>query len=504
MNPSRKSRNKKKKRKPHEPNGGATAVKEDNDDSGSSRIDASSSSSSRTSSSSPSSSSSSSSSSPSSSPSLDHDSNRAAEILSAGSSLDDDDGNALLVLLRKEELPKGRKQRSFATSSTGLVSSVLGKAYLGSTRKDSSKSKGPRISNDEAEDFLCSMLGYESQLNMGVIRDVFCQCGYDVEKALDTLLEMSASSYDQFVESDHSSSGRTDGLDIGIFPVRNRDHLADSIKRKCQLTEDSIFPPSEKEFHEDFESAGQFCGDCTTLGSISEEHSSFTSGTMKSYLPQKVLESLFNIPESSERKPDSMDWKKVIKTMESFGQGLEFRSSSTAKPQQSTRHEDDYQLFRRSARKHWDTTVSYYQKAAAAYSRGERGHAAYLSEKGKLYNRKACEADEKASQDIFEARNKEIQNVVTIDLHGQHVKQAIRLLKLHLILFTYIPSIQFLNVITGCGTHGGVGKGKLKQSVICLIEKEGIEWSEGNKGTVVIRLNGLKEFSFLQSDSDSE
>lgn len=89
-------------------------------------------------------------------------------------------------------------------------------------------------------------------------------------------------------------------------------------------------------------------------------------------------------------------------------------------------------------------------------------------------------------------RNKDIKNAVTIDMHGQQVKDAIRLLKLHLILFSHIPckhlslfascsiheswifseliyifsapAIQFLTVITGCGKHG-VGNGKIKQSV---------------------------------------
>lgn len=89
-------------------------------------------------------------------------------------------------------------------------------------------------------------------------------------------------------------------------------------------------------------------------------------------------------------------------------------------------------------------------------------------------------------------RNKDIKNAVTIDLHGQHVKNAIGLLKLHLLLFAYIPcehqllstaiisypfnfndidiyirsvqAIHFLKVITGCGADG-VGKGKIKRSV---------------------------------------
>lgn len=40
--------------------------------------------------------------------------------------------------------------------------------------------------------------------------------------------------------------------------------------------------------------------------------------------------------------------------------------------------------------------------------------------------------------------------------------------------------------------------------VINLIEKENLQWSEENQGTVVVRFDGYREFSFLDSESDSE
>ncbi|KAL6499851.1 hypothetical protein OROGR_027761 [Orobanche gracilis] len=113
----------------------------------------------------------------------------------------------------------------------------------------------------------------------------------------------------------------------------------------------------------------------------------------------------------------------------------------------------------------------------------------------------AQEADEKASQDIFTARNKSIKNVVTIDLHGQHIKQAMELLKLHLLFGAYVRSVRSFRVITGCGSHG-VGKSNLKNSVINLLQKEGIAWSEENQGTLLIRLDRQTDFTF--SDSRSE
>jgi hypothetical protein len=62
-------------------------------------------------------------------------------------------------------------------------------------------------------------------------------------------------------------------------------------------------------------------------------------------------------------------------------------------------------------------------------------------------SKQAQRADERASQDIFVARNKGIENVVTIDLHGQHVKPAMKLLKLHLLFGSYVPCEYLANSI---------------------------------------------------------
>lgn len=40
--------------------------------------------------------------------------------------------------------------------------------------------------------------------------------------------------------------------------------------------------------------------------------------------------------------------------------------------------------------------------------------------------------------------------------------------------------------------------------VINLLEKEGLQWRAENQGTLVIKLDGCTQFSFLDSDSDAE
>ncbi|KAJ7964183.1 putative Smr domain-containing protein [Quillaja saponaria] len=389
---------------------------------------------------------------------------------------------------------RGGKQKK-VVAATGTVSTVLGKEYV---RRDTIKRKG--ISNcvldrEEAEQFLCSMLGDGCELSMALVRDVLCQCRYDVEKALDILLDLSASSPEQF-RNDRHIDDAVENVDDMRFLVEHSENLVD---RASECTSHS----SEGELQDNIWSTGYFSRNYAKVLASSEAQSPSSPGSTKSNLSQKVLESLFNINRSTEYDKKTMNWRNIVTKFQSLGPQFDV-CPTAAEPQQHTYAKgEEYHVLRKDAKRHWDSMRSYYHKAATSYTKGDRQYASYLSEQGKVQTKLAQKAEERASHDIFKARNKGIENVITIDLHGQHVKQGIRMLKLHLLFGTYVPSIQVLRVITGCGSHG-VGRSKLKQSVIKLLEKEGIEWSEENRGTVLIKLTGYREFSFLDSDSGSD
>ncbi|CAN6696166.1 unnamed protein product [Malus baccata var. baccata] len=388
---------------------------------------------------------------------------------------------------------RGKQKRVVAAA--GTVSTVLGKEYVssiprrGPTSSEMSKRKGfgngGAAGEDEAEQFLCSMLGDESDLSLAVVRDVLCQCEYDVEKALDALLEVSSSYEQSCSTSDYSMFFKEDSR----HPFEESDVLTD---RASDCTSHS------SEYEQD---------NIWNYGKVltnSEAHSPVSPKSTPADLPQKVLESLFNISKSPEYEPKTMNWKNVATKLQSLAPGYNVCTSGAAEAQQDTYVKgDEYHAFRGTAKEHWDSVRSYYQKAATAYSRGAREHAGYLAEQGRIQTKLAQVADEKASQEIFKARNKGIENVITIDLHGQHVKQAMKLLKIHLLFGTYAQSVQFLRVITGYGSHD-YGKSKLKQSVIELVENEGIQWSEENRGAVLIKLGSHREFSFLDAESDPD
>ncbi|GLT27276.1 hypothetical protein SLA2020_022860 [Shorea laevis] len=390
------------------------------------------------------------------------------------------------------------KQKKRVGAATGTVSTVLGKDYTRASPRKHSKARAMEdyhgvLDKEEAEQFLCSMLGDESDLSMAVVRDVLCQCGYNVEKALDVLLDLSASSCER---SGNGNDNLSDKQDPGLL-IEQFENLTDG-GSEC------VSYPPEYEFQDSIWSLGYDSRDYSKVLTCSEAVSPTSSTSNLADLPQKVLESLFNMSKSPEHEPSTMDWRSVVKKMQSLGPGFDVCTSSVSEPQQGSYAKgDEYHVFRKTAKEHWDSMRTCYQKAAEAHSKGKFEYAAYLSDQGKIQNKLARAADEKASQDIFKARNKGIENVITIDLHGQHVKQAMRLLKLHLLLGNYVPSIQTLRVITGCGSRG-VGKSVLKQSVIELLEVEGIEWSEENRGTLLIEFDGYREFSFLDTESDTE
>ncbi|GJR71610.1 SMR domain-containing protein isoform X1 [Tanacetum coccineum] len=338
---------------------------------------------------------------------------------------------------------KGNKGRVVA--ATGMVSSMLGKDYVPTSSRKRGVDKWKGVSNDDAEQFLCSMLSDDCELGMDLVKDVLCQCAYDVEKALDTLLELTAPL------SDLSKSGQDQ--DENASSKDTRSYLECSYD-STDMTSD-LASSSDSDLNMGFNSRNYY----DVLAGFGTQPAPGPKST--SELTQDVLESLFKTGKSKKHEPSNMNWRNVVKKMESFGE------------------------------------------AASAYANGKREYASYLSDQGRQCNEKARQADKRASQDIFNSRNKDFENLITIDLHGQHVKQGMKLLKLHLLFGAYVRSVRLFRVITGCGSHG-VGKSKLKQSVINLLESENIDWNEENRGTLLIKLNGQREFSFLDSGSDSE
>ncbi|XP_004301204.1 PREDICTED: uncharacterized protein LOC101302946 [Fragaria vesca subsp. vesca] len=181
------------------------------------------------------------------------------------------------------------------------------------------------------------MLGDESELNLGVVRDVLSLCGYEVERALDALLELS------------SSSSSETWYCVGL--------LGDTDQSYAEVL----------------------------AGSTSGAHRSSSSDD----LSKIVLESLFN--KSNKRsRPD----KEEPRTMNSWKKSAK-KVQDSSESKLVVARGGEYDAYRGAAKQHWDSVTSDYQKAANAYSNGSRAYAGYLSEQAKVKAKLAREADEK-------------------------------------------------------------------------------------------------------------
>lgn len=82
--------------------------------------------------------------------------------------------NFLEVEFKQKSKPKMKK----VIASAGTVSSMLGKDYVRSIPKKTSSKLNvyeENWSKEEAEQFLCSMLGDDCELNLAVVSDVLCE-----------------------------------------------------------------------------------------------------------------------------------------------------------------------------------------------------------------------------------------------------------------------------------------------------------------------------------------
>ncbi|KAA8523881.1 hypothetical protein F0562_010304 [Nyssa sinensis] len=316
----------------------------------------------------------------------------------------------------------------------------------------------------DVEGFLFSMLGDGFQLDMNVIREVLGFCGYDIKKSMEKLLDISAST----LEKSDTVFGTTTQIPPEKFP--------DLKSPLCQVK----------------------CMD----SDLSDKARSMTRNENDRYALQKeVLESLFNVPERLEEAPKRTRPVKEVRRSRASGQVVveplkdtttEYKAA-TAKPQvsedENEESEDSYKMLRKAVKEYWITMKEYYKAAVDAFAKGDHARANKFLEEGHFFKKKAQDADEKSAQKILETRDDEEE--VSLDLHEHEPKEAIRLLRVHLISLSGIPSIQHLKVIVRIDDEDTKG-GARKRLIMKFLERESIKWTEeGNGWTILIRIDEI-------------
>ncbi|GAB4826948.1 hypothetical protein Ancab_033828 [Ancistrocladus abbreviatus] len=400
--------------------------------------------------------------------------------------------------------PKASSQLKHLPVSMGTVSSVIGKNYSRFTPCANKAQNGMKLSKLEAnkltistnsreessmekdaslqkdfENFLFEMLGCGFQLDRDVIKEVLGHCGYDMEKSLEELLELTT-----------KDLGKSNNFHEGI-----KKH-SDFESPTCQIPLEN--PKS-------------------TRSIIKTNGVKMSRQQEKRYEQEKeILATLFTAPErpkSPQRAPliqrrrSRVSWQVAVEPLKdntAEWSKCQLETEKMSRPLEYGADEDDSFLALRQAVKEYRNTMKgYYKAAAEAFSKGERSRAAKLMEEGQFFFKKAQMADEESAERIFEISGRELeaQEELSIDLQNHDAKEAIRLVKCHLRSLAGIQSFTHLKILTGTDKEDA-SVGAHKRLVQKFLEKESINWTEDEtSGAILIWLDKInpKHLSFVKN-----
>ncbi|XP_021754848.1 putative nuclear RNA export factor SDE5 [Chenopodium quinoa] len=327
----------------------------------------------------------------------------------------------------------------------------------------------------DIEDFLFKMLGDGFQLDMQMIHQVLGLCGYDLEKSMETLVDLSASTLEK---SDDVVSGC---LEKEMYVYLKNGPNSNKLQSGSSLSND---------------------------GSVKEKSKESRRKNNANYdLQKEILGALFSAPERVEELPK----KTSVRPSRTYGRTAVEPMIETSidqtfvslKPLADYNEvidkydEDSFPALRQAVKEYWTTMKEYCKAAADAYSKGDREKANKLMKECQFYNRKARDADEKSAKKVLESRP---EDEVLLDLSTLGLKEAIKLLKHHLSNLSGIPTIRYLKVSVG-DDCGETKNNRLKRLVLKLLENESISCTEADNGkTVVIQIDEInpKTLSFAK------
>lgn len=156
-------------------------------------------------------------------------------------------------------------------------------------------------------------------------------------------------------------------------------------------------------------------------------------------------------------------------------------------PSSST--EAEYERLRNLAHQEISKKQSLSRQSHEAYQAGDGAQAHQLSEEAKRHQQQADAYNKQASDYIFRANNANIPGD-TIDLHGQYVEEAERILG-ERVRYAQSTGQGHLHVIVGKGNHSAAHVQKIKPAVEELCRELGLRYrTEENEGRMYVDLSG--------------
>lgn len=316
---------------------------------------------------------------------------------------------------------------------------------------NSSTLKEDRLHN-KMEDFLLKMLGEQFRLHRDVIREALDSCGYDMQKSMKKLLNGSAVSLDKENKFVGESNKKTNDIHLRAGGAPQEKNRVSNLNGGAGQHKDRNDIQRE---------------DVATLFEGRERFDELPRRRTMSAKRPVALRELVEEPQidfATEQKVDRVCSQEDIKDAED---------------------EDIFQALRRAVEEYRGRMKECYKAYVDALAKGDQDQANRLLEQGQLFRGKARQADEESNQKIFETRNIETEDEMLLDLHDHGAKEAIRLLKCHLSSLGGISSFKYLKVIVEIDEEDS-SKGRRRRSVMKLLEKESISWSEGETSGVLL------------------
>jgi hypothetical protein len=365
------------------------------------------------------------------------------------------------------------------TTSIGTVSSIIGRDYskpkplANEASKESTKplkmmsseipasvmwgddnGTGEESMHKELEDFMFKMLGEGFQLDKNVIHNVLGLCGYNVQKSMKELLDLSAITLGKSDDVLGATAQTPVGSSVELGAFENQQKL--------------------------------------TSGKAKSGPGSSKQDVKKSNLEKDILRNLFFAPPIFEEQPKivipARKRSSPYMVTEPFKDEIMIPDRKTVTVKHKFTADDDdsensYEELRKSVKQYWSTMREYYEAAVNAFAEQDLLLAYKLLEKGHFFKNKARIADEKSAQILIQNRD-EVEEMC-IDLQDHDPKDAIRNVKIQLPNLCGIPSIQYLKLVIG--TDGSNPKEVArKRQITKLLEKVNVKWTEEGDGWMIV------------------